>query len=258
MDRPGSADFQQIVTTYADKVYTLAYRITGNSHDAEDVVQETFLRVHKSLDQFRGDSHVYTWIYRIALNTGLRTRRRLDQGAFHSLDEAASTYEGDVPDDVTRWQRDPESRYLYEELIAELQRACLHFVTCSLTDEQRSVYVLRAMLGLSLDDIAEILQVNKNTVKARLHRAKAALKSYFSGRCQWAPESGDCTCESKLGFALTAAPEIIRKLRNHPPDPQTRSAIRTTLHDVTDDETVRRLFPDKSLTAESLSEVLSK
>ena len=245
-------DFEQVVTKYADKVYTLAYRITGNSFDAEDVVQETFLQVHKSLDRFRGDSSIFTWIYRIALNTGLRTRQRLARGFFDSLDEAASAYENDVPDDVTRWRRDPESRYIYEELLSELQRACLHFVTCSLTDEQRSAYVLRAMLGFSLDDIARILEVNKNTVKARLHRAKAALKAYFSGRCQWAPESGDCSCESKLGFALTAAPEIIHKLRNHPPDPETRAVIRATLRDATDDEAVRRLFPDMSIPAHTL------
>ncbi len=225
-------DLDTLVRKHGKKVYNLAYRITGNQHDAEDVTQETFLQVHRNLDRFRGESAIYTWIHRIAVNASLQTKRRLNKAYIDSLDETILQFKDDIPEDVKKWENDPETRYIYDELLAEVQRACYHFITFRLTDEQRIVYVMRTMLGFSLDDIARILEIGKNTVKARLQRAKSALGTYFSGRCQWVEGGGDCSCESRLGFALAAAPEIIQKLRNRPPDKNMKSVIHTTLHKI--------------------------
>jgi RNA polymerase sigma-70 factor (ECF subfamily) len=236
-------DFNSLVREYSKKVYNLAYRITGNRHDAEDVTQDTFLQVHRSLDRFRGDSAAYTWIYRIAVNASLQVKRRVNRAHIDSLDETILQFKDDIPEDVKKWESDPETRYIYDELLSEVQRACYHFITFRLTDEQRVVYVMRTMLGFSLDDIARILEISKNTVKARLHRAKTALGSYFSGRCQWVEGGGDCSCESRLGFALSAAPEIIQKLRNHPPDKEMKSIMRMTLREIDDINDVYRKIP---------------
>ena len=111
---------------------------------------------------------------------------------------------------------------------------------------------MRAMFGFSLEDIANILEISKNTVKARLHRAKAALGSYFSGRCQWVEGGGDCSCESRLGFALAAAPEIIQRLRNHPPDKKMKSIMRTTLREIDDIDDVFRKIPLEEYETEAL------
>jgi len=251
-------DLEALVREYGDRIYNLAFRMTGNADDAEDIVQETFLQAHRNLHKFRGDCAVYTWLYRIALNAGLRSKARLDAGFMASLDAATEAFAGDIPDDVERWQRDPESRYLYEELLDEIQRACIHFVTRRLTDEQRAVYVLRVMVGLSLDEITQILGENKNAIKARLQRAKAALREYFSGHCQWASGTGTCSCESKLGFAVTAAPEILKKLRDHPPNEQTRTMVRATVLDVTDPDTIRRLYPQRSLEEDVIQRILAE
>lgn len=78
-------DVNELARTYARKVCTLAYRITGNTQDAEDVTQETFLQVLRGLRDFRGESAVYTWIYRIAVNTSLQCRRRLSRVYIDSL-----------------------------------------------------------------------------------------------------------------------------------------------------------------------------
>ena len=94
-------------------------------------------------------------------------------------------------------------------------------------------------------------------MKARLHRAKVALREYFSGRCQWASDSGSCSCESKLGFAVTAAPDILRKLRDHPVDDQARALIRSTVHDVTSPEAIRALYPERSLTEQTIQRILA-
>lgn len=232
-----------LVRKYGQKVYNIAYRITANHHDAEDVTQETFIQVHRNLHKFRGESTPYTWIYRIAVNASLQRRRQADKAYIDGLDATILEFRDDLPDDVRHWQNDPETRYIYDQLLSEVQQACYHFITFRLTDEQRIVYVLRVILGFSLDDIAEILDLDKNTVKARLQRAKASLKSYFSGRCQWIEGGGDCSCESRLGFALSAAPEIIQRVRNHPPDRSTKQVVRDTLAEVDNIDTVYSRLP---------------
>jgi RNA polymerase sigma-70 factor (ECF subfamily) len=251
-------DFDSLVREHSKKVYNLAYRITGNRHDAEDVTQDTFLQVHRSLDGFRGDSAAYTWIYRIAVNASLQAKRRLNKEYIDSLDETILQFKDDVPEDVKKWQNDPETRYIYDELLSEVQRACYHFITFRLTDEQRVVYVMRAMLGFSLDDIARILDIGKNTVKARLHRAKTALGSYFSGRCQWVEGGGECSCESRLGFALSAAPEIIQRLKNHPPDKKMKSIMRTTLREIDDIDDVYNHLPMEEYETEALQRYIGE
>ena len=251
-------DIETLVREHGKKVFNLAYRITGNRLDAEDVTQDTFLQVHRNLHRFRGDSAAYTWIYRIAVNASLQIKRTLNKVYIDSLDETILQFKDDVPEDVKKWESDPETQYIYDELLAEVQRACYHFITYRLTDGQRVVYVLRAMFGFSLDDIARILEISKNTVKVRLHRAKNALGGYFSGRCQWVEGGGDCSCESRLGFALSAAPEILQKLRNHPPDKNIKSIMSTTLRDVDDINDVYRRLPMEEYKIEALQRYLKE
>jgi len=233
-NRTLTVDFDSLVREHGKQVFNLAYRITGNRNDAEDVMQETFLQVHRNLDTFRGEAALSTWIYRVAVNCSLQVKRMLNKAYIDSLDETILQFRDDLPDDVKGWQSDPETRYIYDELITEVQKACYHFITFRLTDEQRVAYLLRTVLGFSLDDIAQILEVSKNTVKARLHRAKVALGKYFSGRCQWVPGGEGCSCESRLGFSLSIAPEVLQRLRNIPPDRKTSAMIRTTLSEVGD------------------------
>jgi RNA polymerase sigma-70 factor (ECF subfamily) len=249
-------EINNLVQLYGQKVYNIAYRITGNSQDAEDVTQETFLQVHRGLDNFRGESSIYTWIYRIAVNASLQIKRRLNKTYIDSLEETIAQFRDDVPAEVRQWENDPEKRYLYEELLEEVRKACYHFITFRLTDEQRVVYIMRVMLDLSLDDIALVLQIDKNTVKARLQRAKTALGAYFSGRCQWLGGKTNCSCESRLGFALSFAPEILRRLKNRPLDRATKSTIRSTLGKVLDINEIYRSLPLEDYESDALERYL--
>jgi RNA polymerase sigma factor (sigma-70 family) len=105
-------DFNSLLRQHSQKVYNLAYRITGNRHDAEDVTQETFLQVHRSLDRFRGETAEYTWIYRIALNASLQYKSRINKAYIDSLDETILQFKDEVPEDVLKWQADPETQYI--------------------------------------------------------------------------------------------------------------------------------------------------
>ncbi|UCF96959.1 MAG: RNA polymerase sigma factor [Spirochaetaceae bacterium] len=249
-------EFETLVRDYSPKVYNISYRITGNRQDAEDVTQETFLQVHRNLERFRGESAIYTWIYRIAVNTSLQCKRRIDKIYIDSLDETIAQFREDVPQEVKQWANDPETRYLYDELLGEVQKACYHFITFRLTDEQRVVYIPRVLLDFSLDDIAAVLQIEKNTVKARLQRAKTALGAYFSGRCQWIEGSGNCSCECGLGFALSVAPEILRRLKNLPPDEAIRTTVRKTVGKVIDIDQIYGELPLEEFQTEALESYL--
>ena len=88
---------EALVRKYARKVYNIAYRITGNGHDADDVTQETFIQVHRNLHKFRGESSLYTWIYRIAVNASLKYRKQADKAYIDGLDATILEFRDDLP-----------------------------------------------------------------------------------------------------------------------------------------------------------------
>ncbi len=191
-----------IIDKYGKKVFNLAFRVTGNREDAEDVVQETFLQVYKSLDNFREESSVYTWIYKIALNNCLKAKKVMDKAYVESLDEKIEIFKDDIPNEVQEWYNDPEKAVLINDLLAEIRHGCMHFLSFRLPENQRIVYIMRNVLGFSYKDISEVLEIEENVVKARLNRARENLTEFFGNRCQWLTESNTCTCKSRIGFAL--------------------------------------------------------
>jgi len=209
------SSFNELVERHTSPVFNLAFRVTGNRQDAEDVVQETFLQVYRSLAGFRGESSISTWIYRIALNASLKVKRKIgDEASLDALEERIEALRDEVPAEVARWFDDPSKALQVRALLTEINHGCLHFMTFRLTDEQRVPYILRAILGFSYPDIAEVLGISQNVVKARLHRANAKLEKYFNARCQWLhPDHPQCSCRSRVGFALALDPEILRRAR---------------------------------------------
>jgi RNA polymerase sigma-70 factor, ECF subfamily len=219
MMSPGVPDFNTIVDTHSPRVFNLAFRVTGNRQDAEDVVQETFLNVFRGLPRFQGKSELSTWIYRIALNASLKVRRRFgDAVSLDRLDEQIQAMADDVPAEVRSWFADPSKTGVVQALLSEINQGCLHFMTFRLTDDQRVVYIMRTILGFTYAEIAGVLEVGESVVKARLHRARAKLEKYFSARCQWLnPQDPGCTCQSRVGFAIRLDPELLRRVRMDAP-----------------------------------------
>jgi RNA polymerase sigma-70 factor, ECF subfamily len=208
-------DFDALVEEHASRVFNLAFRITGNRQDAEDVAQETFLKVHQGLPGFRGESELSTWIHRIALNAALKVKRKIgDEASLDGLEDRITAMRDDVPAEVRRWLDDPSQAVLARALLTEINQGCLHFMTFRLTDEQRAAWVLCRILDFSLEEAAETLETSVNVVKSRLHRARAKLEKYFTARCPWLADGAPgCSCESRVGFAIAMDPEIIRRAR---------------------------------------------
>jgi len=148
--------------TFADGVYTLAYRITRDRHLAEDVVQETFIKVIRSLVSYRGDGPIAAWIYRIGYREAVAvTRRRRED----PLDPVAVAAEIDRPTESV------EEQVLAGELVARLDEAIN-----SLSESVRAAFVLRDVEGLSTTEVAAVLEISASAVKMRLARARETMR----------------------------------------------------------------------------------
>jgi RNA polymerase sigma-70 factor (ECF subfamily) len=163
--------FAELVHRYEGKIFRLAQHITQNREDAEDVLQETFMKSYEHLDQFKGDSKFYTWIVRIAVNQALMKLRRRKTDKSVSLDEQIDTGEDTIVREIAAWDEDPEQQFSREELGGILDRAIQ-----SLEPPYRSVFVLRDIDELSTEETAEALGLSVPAVKSRLLRARLQLR----------------------------------------------------------------------------------
>ena len=167
--------FEELVNRYERKIYRLGLNITGSHEDAEDVLQETFLKAFEHVADFREDSRFYTWIFRIALNMGLMKLRKRRSDKVVPLEGAGSEQEEFIPREFTDWRPNPEQLLAESELQDILLRAAQ-----SLPPSYRTVFLLRDAEGLSTEETARALHLAEGTVKAFLHRARLQLRERLS------------------------------------------------------------------------------
>ena len=170
--RAGDAQaFTTLVNRYERKIFRLAKHITQNDEDAEDVLQESFLKAYSNLDTFQGQSKFYTWLVRIAVNQSLMKLRKRKSDRTVSLDEPHETDEDTVTREIAVWDEDPEKKYSQEELREILSKA-----VDGLKPGFRTVFVLRDIEELSTEETAEALGISVPAVKSRLLRARLQLR----------------------------------------------------------------------------------
>ena len=163
--------FSELLRRYEGKIFRLALHITQNREDAEDVLQEAFLKAYEHLDQFQGQSKFYTWIVRIAVNQALMKLRKRKSDRSVSLDETIDTGEDTVAREIAAWDENPEQQYSREEINEILSSAI-----DGLAPIYRAVFVLRDVDELSTEETAEALDLSIPAVKSRLLRARLQLR----------------------------------------------------------------------------------
>jgi RNA polymerase sigma-70 factor, ECF subfamily len=169
------AAFEQLLKRYDRNVFRIANHITQNREDAEDVVQDAFLKAYQKLDQFQGNSKFYTWLVRIAVNEALMKLRKRKASKTVSIDEDVETDDGFVPREVTDWSPNPEQLYKQAELSDILEKTIQ-----GLPSGFRTVFVLRDVEGLSTEETADALGLSIPAVKSRLLRARLQLRERLS------------------------------------------------------------------------------
>jgi RNA polymerase sigma-70 factor (ECF subfamily) len=162
--------FGELVTRYQSKIYRLARRLTDTQEDAEDVLQEAFIRAFKAVKGFKGDSKFSTWLYRITVNFAAM-KRRAKRNNVESLDRPIPTKDGEVKRELMDSGNDP-----LKDLIAKEIGEVLDTAISRLTPTNRAVFVLRHVEGLSTEETKEILNISISAVKSRLHRTRSTLQ----------------------------------------------------------------------------------
>jgi RNA polymerase sigma-70 factor (ECF subfamily) len=168
------AAFEQLVERYDRKLFRIAQHVTHNREDAEDAVQEAFLKAFQHLSEFREDSKFSTWLIRITLNQSLMKLRKQRSIKEVPLEDFQS--EGDMLSmEVVDWAPDPEQLYRTSEL-----RDILIKALSELRPTLRAVFVLRDIEGLTTAQTAEVLNLSQAAVKARLWRGRLQLREYLN------------------------------------------------------------------------------
>ena len=157
--------FARLVETHQDRLFASMLQVTGSADEAEEVVQDAFIRAFIKLDTFQRNAQFFTWLYRIAFNSALTRRRR--EKVRVSLDQYRETSGVEVVDSADG---------VDEPMLREERVAMVRLALQKLTEEHRKILVLREMEGHAYEVIAEILEISIGTVRSRLSRARRQLK----------------------------------------------------------------------------------
>ena len=163
--------FDELVERYHRQAYSVAYRMTGNRADAEDLVQEAFIRAYRFFGQYRRDMPFENWLYRIISNVFIDSLRKRPKARIRSLDEPLVTPEGDAPFEVADQGPGPEDATLTKDLDSRIQDAL-----ATLPEFFRLAVVYADIEGLSYEEIAEVMGTSIGTVRSRIHRGRSLLR----------------------------------------------------------------------------------
>jgi len=199
-------NFVSVFDEYQHRIYNYLLRMTQNPGEAEDLTQETFLRVHHSLPTFRGEASLSTWLYRIATNVSIDYFRR------------KSTRQAEMLLSLEETEFDPKQ--VIEEITASPEQlaaqsdmsACVERFVQRLPPIYRAVLVLHDLQGLKNREIADVLNCSVSTVKIRLHRARNKLRAVLDTGCDFAyDERNVFVCEPKEGERIVNCAIIARE-----------------------------------------------
>ena len=177
------AEFARLVDAYSNQIYRLAMKMLADEQDAEDVLQNTFMKALQSIEKFEGRSSTSTWLYRIAVNEALMSLRRQKPTIAVAMDYEDDDDELLHPTQFTDWCCLPE-----EDLLSEESKRHLDAAIRRLPEKLRVVFILRDIEGLSIRETSEALDLTDTAVKTRLLRARLNLReqlsSYYGERLQ--------------------------------------------------------------------------
>lgn len=168
--------FEDLVKRHEASIFRVAYRLTGNHEDAEDLVQEALLEAYEAFDRFRAGTYFDRWLFRILRNTYIDKTRSRPKVSIQSLDATFEKKMGAcIAHDVIDWSS-PETRLMESVLAEPLQQALM-----ALSEEFRLVIVLSDMEGLTYEEVSRVVGCPVGTVRSRLHRARMLMKESLRG-----------------------------------------------------------------------------
>ena len=192
-----SSSFEELISRYETKVHNLAMRLTRNSEDAEEVLQDVFMTVYRKIEGFEGKAKFSSWLYRITVNAAFMKLRKRRQNNTVSFDDMLPNLQNKAITDQAAFGARGDSRAINNEIRQFLEQAI-----SKLPEEYRAVFVLRDIDGLSNKEVGEILGLSIPAVKSRLHRSRLMLRKKLKRFYE------DYSDDSKI---CALGPKLIRK-----------------------------------------------
>lgn len=183
----------ELLQLYEDEynqLYSIAFRMTGNHHDAEDVLQSAFLKAIEHIKQFKGEAKLSTWLYRILVNEGNNNFQRIKKLPVVSIPENLGISEEEFFAELESSSEPIDNKLVVDEM----REKCLTAFMRCLPKQQRAVFALRTFLDLKLSEIAEIVQITENSAKVTLYRARKTIQELHYDRCSLVDPSKPCKC----------------------------------------------------------------
>lgn len=169
--------FGELIEAYENKVFNIALGILKNYDDANDMAQEAFIRIFKSIKSFKGESAFSTWIYRITVNVCLDEFRKRKNKKTFSIDEDIRFGDSEITREIIDDSPSPDTIVEKNEL-----KKVVHDAISELSEEHQTVIVLRDIQGFSYEEISEMTKTPQGTVKSRISRARNALKDILKNK----------------------------------------------------------------------------
>jgi RNA polymerase sigma-70 factor (ECF subfamily) len=167
-----TAFFESMVKTYEKSLFQFAFRLCGNHHEAQDLLQESLYRAYKSFSRFEAGTAFDRWLYQIIHNLFIdHYRKKKRRPIFASIDEPINHFESEKPIELPDWSTNPESEAVRSELGRQIQHGL-----DELPPEYRTAVILCDIQGLSYEEISQVLNCSIGTVRSRIHRGRKSLR----------------------------------------------------------------------------------
>jgi len=207
-----SRQINDLIVEQIGYVYSIAYRLSGDRIDAEDITQETLISALEKQSDLRAISALRSWLRRICTNIVLQNYRRNNIVGIETSDV--------IHEEIADTQFTPEEQILINESLKDIQNACFGFMAANLSIYQRTVFVLVDIFGVAIEETAAVLQVSTGACKSHLHRARRNLSSFFSQNCRHLNPDKQCSCSCDSWKQLLSNREVtkyeLQKARIHP------------------------------------------
>jgi RNA polymerase sigma factor (sigma-70 family) len=168
--------------------------MTGDKDDASDITQDTFIQGFNSLDKFKGESQIYTWLYKIAKNKCLRHLEKRNKITFLSLQELIDRTSSPVSDEISETEK--------LNYISQVKDGCLSGLLRCLSLQQRLAFILNVLLDLPMEQVASIIDKSENATRILVHRSKQNIKDFLCNNCSLYDSKNTCRCENLINFSL--------------------------------------------------------
>lgn len=190
-------DFENLYLENYQQLYRLAFRMTGNPQDAEDALQEAFTSAYSSFSEFRHQSAVSTWLYRITMNSALKYIKQRKSFLVERLAKENGVTETEFFKGLTVFHP-VEDEVLYNDM----RETCIHMFTECLPIKQRLTFILRVFMNLSVYETSRVLEISESGVKTNLYRARDTLKKAMEGKCSLIDPNFPCQCKLWVNYAI--------------------------------------------------------